>query len=130
VTTKCTGEPANAATLVDTSYFGGSKYEYWSEDGGVLWLTASAAAAALGGTLAALTTDAENTHVAGHVNANADSLYGTLVGPWLGGLCLGSCDDLASWNWVTAESNDRLESSTSWSLGQPDGVEEDPHYLL
>jgi hypothetical protein len=69
--------------------------------------------------------------VAGHVNAPANAaLYGTLVGPWLGGLCLGSCDDLASWNWVTAESNDRLESSTSWSLGQPDGVEEDPHYLL
>jgi hypothetical protein len=122
-------KPTNAATLVDTSYFGGSKYEYYVESTGVLWSTASAAATLLGGTLAALTSDAENAHVAGHVDANP-GMYGTMVGPWLGGYCGATCADLANWNWVTAESNTQLTLSTSWNEGQPDGAEINPHYLL
>lgn len=120
---------ANAATLVDTSSFGGSKYRYYVESTGVLWSTASAAATLLGGTLAALTSDAENAHVAGHVDANP-GLFGGIVGPWLGGYCGSSCGTLTNWNWVTAESNARLQLATSWSGGQPDGVEVNPHYLL
>ncbi|HUQ35412.1 MAG TPA: hypothetical protein VM144_03450 [Aestuariivirga sp.] len=122
-------KPANAATLVDTSYFGGSRYDYYVESTGVLWSTASAAAGLLGGTLAALTSDAENAHVAGHVDANA-GMFGGIVGPWLGGYCDENCGTLTNWNWVTAESNARLTSSASWALGQPDGFEINPHYLL
>lgn len=74
---------------------------------GVTWFEAQTAAEVEGGTLATITSAAENDFVYALAQAEPDARVvntsGFTVGPWLGGLQEGDDEPAGGWRWVTDE---------------------------
>jgi hypothetical protein len=91
--------------------------------GGVAWDAALDSAKSLGGYLATVTSDSENSFVFGLVDREdywvMRSQPAALSGPWLGGYQLpGSNEPGDGWVWVTGEPFDL----PGWSPGEPDNL--------
>ena len=96
----------------------GNYYEVIAAPDGITWDAASAAANALGGYLATITSDAENNFVFSladdpsyYVIAPTNPLRA--IGPWLGAYRTGPLD--SDFDWVTGESF----TYTDWAGGEP-----------
>lgn len=99
----------------------GHTYRLVPVAGGITWDAAEAAALALGGTLATVTSAAENDVVfalaAGHPSAWFTDAAGHARGPWLGGFqAPGSAEPAGGWQWVNGEG---AFVDTHWAAGQP-----------
>jgi len=96
----------------------GHYYDVVSAPNGITWSAASAAATAMGGYLATITSDAENNFV---FSLAEDPAYDVIaptnplraIGPWLGAYRTGSGP--SDFAWVTGE----LFSYTNWASGEP-----------
>jgi hypothetical protein len=102
----------------------GHYYEVIAAPGGITWNAASAAATALGGYLATITSAAENNFVFNL--ANNPSYYmdvngNRALGPWLGGYRTGP----SSFAWVTAEPF----VYTHWASNEPSNSNEDENNI-
>ncbi len=93
---------------------GGNGHYYARIDDGVLWPEAKAAAEALGGHLATITSQPENAHIA------VIATDGNFNVKHLGGL-----RDGASWRWITGEP----WSYTNWYPGEPNNATGNEIYL-
>ena len=92
----------------------GHFYDVISVSGTISWEDANAAALAVGGYLATITSQAENDFVFLLVN-NATYWHGS-SGPWLGGYQSPATNQPdANWHWVTGEA----WNYTNWQIGQP-----------
>ena len=101
----------------------GHYYEAISFSGGT-WGEANIAAEALGGHLATITSQAENTFVFNLAVASLPSWE--VYGPWLGGYQNDFSQEAAGgWVWVTGEPFEY----THWSPNQPDNFGNQEHFL-
>src|ERR1035438_3846734 len=92
----------------------GHFYDVISVSGTISWEDANAAALAVGGYLATITSQAENDFAFLLVN-NATYWHGS-SGPWLGGYQSPATNQPdANWHWVTGEA----WNYTNWQIGQP-----------
>jgi hypothetical protein len=92
----------------------GHFYDVVSVPGTISWEDANAAALAVGGYLATITSQAENDFAFLLVN-NATYWHGS-SGPWLGGYQSPATNQPdANWHWVTGEA----WNYTNWQIGQP-----------
>lgn len=96
---------------------------------GITWTDAQAAAAARGGYLASITSDAENQFVFNLINSDAfwhNSGGGTAVGPWIGGYQpTGSPEPAGNWQWDSGESF----GYNNWAAGQPNNSGGNENYI-
>jgi len=111
---------ASAAAAVNwvqwTSAEGGNGHWYAVVSASLTWIGARAAAEKLGGHLATITSDAENTFVLNLVNSDG---FWSNGGPWLGGYQMNDTEGPAgNWHWVTGEAF----SYTKWGPGEPNNV--------
>ncbi len=112
-----------ASTQWEVSQGGnGHFYEAFAVPAGISWDDAKNAAEALGGSLATVTTPAEDAFVFDLIKDdpalwNTDhGINGFAVGPWIGGFQLeGSVEPDEGWTWVTGE----VWSYTNWAGSQP-----------
>jgi hypothetical protein len=106
---------AETATAEPVQWLGnGHFYDVVSVPSTISWEEADVAAAAAGGHLATITSEAENGFVFSLIN-NASHWHG-YSGPWLGGYQSPAAQQPnANWNWVTGEA----WSYTRWQTGQP-----------
>lgn len=96
----------------------GHFYEVISVPGSLSWEAASAAAVARGGTLATLTSQAENDFV--FALADNATFWAGSSGPWLGGFqSPATADPAANWQWVTGEP----WAYTNWQTAQPNDAQ-------
>jgi hypothetical protein len=117
----CSTFLASTATLhAAPSYFPttGHYYEGILVPEGITWNDARDAAESLGGYLATITSEAENTFVFNLIDDpsfyTAPSIANDLLGPWLGGYTTLP----APWQWITGEPF----IYTNWEFNQPDGA--------
>lgn len=105
----------------------GHEYQAVLAPGGIDFFTAKASAEAMGGYLATIHSNAENSFVYSLI---ADPAYwwfhyGAADGPWLGGYQAVRIEPDGGWAWVTGEP----WTYTNWGGGQPDNNRGDEHYL-
>ncbi len=118
------GEMSQAERVLWDINDGGNDHEYEAVlvEEGIEFFDALAAAEAMGGHLATITTSAENSFVFNNVasdptlwggDTGADNFY---AGPWLGGIrSLDASTPDSGWSWITGES----WGYTNWAAGEP-----------
>jgi hypothetical protein len=108
----------------------GHYYELIMPGGPIAWGDASLAATGLGGYLATLTTDDEDSFVWSHYHSLLEDNLGNMA--WLGGFQpfgspeTGSGDVDEGWTWVTGEE----WSYTNWHAGEPNNILEEDYLHL
>jgi hypothetical protein len=106
--------PAQAASsLLASGAYGGRIYEIRKFSSGVPWPTAKAEAESLGGHLATVTSQAENSFLrdlAAPFGDESDQLYAMYLG--------GYKDEINQWRWVTSETF----SFINWATGEPNNA--------
>jgi hypothetical protein len=117
------------ATECMTSALNGHTYKLVRTPGRISWSAAQAAAQAMGGHLATITSAAENAEVA--ALATDPTLWcidpaGNGQGPWIGGYQpAGSGEPNGGWSWVTGEPF----SYTAWASFEPNNLNGVEHHL-
>lgn len=113
-----------------TAVLNGHTYRLVRTPGRISWGDASAAATAMGGHLATITSAAENLTVASLATPDP-TLWcidpaGNGQGPWIGGFQpVGSPEPSGGWSWVTAETF----GFSAWAPGEPNNLNGIEHYL-